>query len=419
LSDKLALSGGKPIRSKILPFEPEEADIGPPEINAAIRVLKSNKLSQLSGEEVTEFEEEFAEYYGVRNAVATSSGTTALHAALAGIGIGPGDEVVLPPYTFIATANAILHQNGIPIFADIDPLTFNISARAIQEKVSPRTRAVMPVHMLGNPAEMDEILKVAKEKNLFVIEDCAQADGAEYKGRKVGTFGDVGCFSFYLNKNITSGGEGGMVITNNDALTEKIRSICNHCRVKESPFPNVPSHNVYWGIGYNYRMTSVQAAIGRVQLKKLDKLNNVRRKNAAFLTKELAGVEGVEIPPVRPYVKHVYWAFGVKILKDKLGVTRDQFAQALLKEGIKTEGYCPIPVHLQEVFRKKVGYGNTHYPFDSPLYKGKVEYREGLCPEGEKLSQEDLLLPVYPTLTGKDLDDVAYGVKKVAKLLKP
>jgi dTDP-4-amino-4,6-dideoxygalactose transaminase len=419
LIETLALDGGKPVRAKVLPFEPEEADIGPTEINAAIRVLKSNKLSQLSGEEVANFEKEFAEYYGVRNAIATSSGTTALHAALAGLGIGPGDEVILPPYTFIATANAILHQNGVPIFADIDPTTFNISAKAIQERASPRTKVAMPVHMLGNPAEMDDILKVAKEKNLFVVEDCAQADGAEYKGKKVGTFGEAGCFSFYLNKNITSGGEGGMVITNNDALADKIRSICNHCRVKESPFPNVPAHNVYWGIGYNYRMTSVQAAIGRVQLKKLDKLNAVRQKNAAFLRKELSGIEGVGIPPIRSHVKHVYWAFGINVIKEKLGASRDEFAQALLKEGIKTEGYCPIPVHLQEVFRKKVGYGSTHYPFDSPLYKGKVEYKEGLCPEGEKLSQQDLLLPVYPALTVKDLGDVVHGVKKVANLLKP
>jgi dTDP-4-amino-4,6-dideoxygalactose transaminase len=418
LSEKLALHGGKPVRSKLLPFVPEEADIGPAEINAAVRVLKSRKLSQLSGEEVASFEKEFANYYGVKNAIATNSGTTALHAALAGLGTGPADEVILPPYTFMATANAILHQNSVPIFADIDPVTFTISAKAIQEKASPRSKVVMPVHMLGNPAEMDDIVKVAKEKSLFIVEDCAQANGAEYKGRKVGTFGEAGCFSFYLNKNITSGGEGGMVITNNDALADRIRSICNHCRVKESPYPNVPAHNVYWGIGYNYRMTSVQAAIGRVQLKKLDKLNALRRKNAAFLTKELSGVQGVEVPAVRPYVKHVDWAFGIKISKQKLGVTRDQFSQALLKEGVTAEGYCPIPVHLQEVFRKKVGYGNTHYPFDSPLYKGKVEYKDGLCPEGERLSQEDLLLPAYATLTAKDLSDIVHAVKKVAELLR-
>jgi len=318
----------------------------------------------------------------------------------------------------MATANAILHQSGIPVFADIDSESFTISAGSIGERASKFTKVVMPVHMLGNPAEMDDILKVAREKSLFVVEDCAQANGGEYKGKKVGTFGDIGCFSFYLNKNMTAGGEGGMVITNNDALADKIRSIINHCRVKESPYPNVPAHNVYWGIGYNYRMTAVQAAIGRIQLKKLDKLNEVRRRNAQFLAKELSVVEGVSVPAVRPYVKHVYWAFGIRILQEKLGVSRDQFSQALLKEGIKAEGYCPIPVHLQEVFRKKVGYGATHYPFDSPLYKGKVEYREGICPEAEKLSKEDLLLPVYPSLNQRDLDDVVHGVNKVATLLK-
>nr|MDO8132810.1 DegT/DnrJ/EryC1/StrS family aminotransferase [Candidatus Njordarchaeum guaymaensis] len=418
MSEKLALHGGKPVRTKILPFVPEQADIGPMEINAAVKVLRSKKLSQLSGEEVANFEKEFAEYYGIKNAIATSSGTTALHAALAGLGVGPGDDVILPPYTFMATANAILHQNGVPIFADIDPETCTISAKSIEERVTKYTKVVMPVHMVGNPAEMDDILKVAREKNLFVVEDCAQAGGGEYKGKKVGTFGDIGCFSFYLNKNITAGGEGGMAITNNDALADKIHSIINHCRVKESPYPNVPAHNVYWGIGYNYRMTAVQAAIGRIQLKKLDKLNEVRRRNAQFLARELSGVEGVSVPSVRPYVKHVYWAFSIRILQEKIGVTRDQFSQALLKEGIKAEGYCPIPVHLQEVFRKKVGYGNTHYPFDSPLYKGKVEYKEGLCPSAEKLSKEDLLLPVYPTLTQNDLKDVVHGVKKVATFLR-
>jgi perosamine synthetase len=418
VSEKLALHGGKPVRTKIIPFVPEEADVGPAEINAAVKVLRSKKLSQLSGEEVANFENEFAQYYGVKNAIATSSGTTALHASLAGLGVGPGDEVILPPYTFMATANAILHQSGIPTFADIDPETFTISARSIDEKASKFTKVIMPVHMLGNPAEMDDILKVARERNLFVVEDCAQADGGEYKGRKVGTLGDLGCFSFYLNKNITSGGEGGMIITNNGALSDKIRSIINHCRAKESPYPNVPAHNVYWGIGYNYRMTAVQAAIGRVQLKKLDRLNEVRRRNARFLTDELSDVEGVSLPKVRSYVKHVYWAFGIRIQQEIIGVSRDQFSQALLKEGIKAEGYCPIPVHLQEVFRKKVGYGNTHYPFDSPLYKGKTEYKEGICPEAEKLSREDLLLPVYPSLTQRDLNDVVHGVKKVARLLK-
>jgi len=414
VSEKLALLGGKPVREKVLPFVPEEASIGEEEIEAVLQVLKSRKLSQLVSDKVKEFEEAFAKYYGVRRAIAVSSGTTALHVALAAVGLGAGDAVILPPYTFMATANAILHQNAVPIFADVDPRTGNIDAESIREVATEKTKAVIPVHMLGQPADMDPILRVSKQKDLIVIEDCAQANGAEYKGRKVGTFGNFGCFSFYLNKNITSGGEGGMVITNDDELAEKAWSIANHCRVKESPYPNVPAHNVYWGIGYNYRMTATQAAIGLVQLGKLDKLNDTRRRNADYLTSHIKDMDGLEPPHVRSDVKHVYWAYGARVIKERLGVSRDQFAKALLAEGIRAEGYAPIPVHLQTVIREKVGYGKLHCPFDCPFYGEKPKYTEGICPKAEKLCSEDLLLPVYPTLSKEDLTDVS---KALAKLL--
>ena len=413
LSEKLALLGGKPVREEILPFVPEEANIGEEEIEAVLEVLRSRKLSQLVSDKVKEFEEEFAKYYGVKHAIAVSSGTTALHVALAATGIGAGDGVILPPYTFMATANAILHQNAVPVFADIDPKTYNIDAESIREAATEKTKIVIPVHMLGQPADMDSILKVAKEKDLIVIEDCAQANGAEYKGRKVGTFGTFGCFSFYLNKNITSGGEGGMIITNDDELAEKARSIANHCRVKESPYPDVPAHNVYWGIGYNYRMTAIQAAIGLVQLKKLDEFNEIRRRNAEYLTNQIKDMEGLEPPYVSPDVKHVYWAYGARVIKEKLGISRNQFARALLAEGIRAEGYAPIPVHLQRVIKEKVGYGKLHCPYDCPFYGEKPRYTEGLCPKAEKLCGEDLLLPVYPTLSRQDLDDVVKALAKI------
>jgi len=414
LSEKLALLGGNPVRGEILPFVPEDANIDEEEIEAALEVLRSKKLSQLASAKVGEFEEAFAEYYGVKHAIAVSSGTTALHVALAAMGLGAGDGVILPPYTFMATANAILHQNAVPVFADIDPKTYNIDSESIRNVATRKTKAIIPVHMLGHPADMDSILEAAKEKDLIVIEDCAQANGAEYKGRKVGTFGTFGCFSFYLNKNITSGGEGGMVITNDDDLAEKAWSIANHCRVKVSPYPNVPAHNVYWGIGYNYRMTAFQAAVGLTQLKKLDKFNEVRRKNAEYLTKEIKKIDGLEPPYVSPNVNHVYWAYGVRVISEKLGISRDQFAKALLAEGIRAEGYAPIPVHLQKVIREKVGYGKFHCPFDCPFYGEKPKYMEGMCPKAERLCNEDLLLPVYPTLSKQDLEDVSKALAKVA-----
>jgi len=415
MTDELAIRGGSPVRGTVLPFVPERADIGDEEVDAALEVLRTKRLSQLVGEEVSRFEEAFSKYYGVKHAVAVTSGTSALHLALAAAQLGPGEDVILPPYTFMATANAVLHQGLVPLFADVNPQTYNLDPNEVERRVTEKTKAVIPVHMLGQPADMQPILKVARQHGLMVIEDCAQANGAEYKGKKVGAFGDIGCFSFYLNKHITTGGEGGMLITNDEELAERARSIANHCRVHVSPYPSVPAHNVYWGIGYNYRMTQIQAAIGRVQLRKLDTFIAKRRKNAEYFTKRIREIPGLRPPYVDPNVRHVYWAYGAVIVPEILGASRDSFAKALLAEGIKAEGYCPIPVHLQEVMRNKVGYGKTSFPFDNPLYGRAVSYQRGLCPAAEELSQQDLLLPVYQTLTDRDLDDVVAALEKVAR----
>lgn len=411
--EKLAIKGGKPVRKKILPFVPVEADVTEEEINAIVEVLKTKRLSQLTSEKVSEFEEAFAKYYGVKYAIAVSSGTTALHAALAAAGVGPKNDVILPPYTFMATANAILHQTAVPNFADVDPRTYTLDPEDFEKRITPKTKAVIPVHMLGHPADMDPIMEIAEKHNVIVIEDCAQANGAEYKGIKVGTFGDFGCFSFYLNKHMTTGGEGGMIITNNEKLAKKAKSIVNHCRVDVSPYLNVPAHNVYWGIGYNYRMTAPQAAMGIIQLRRLDGFIKKRIKNAEYLDKHLKKLDGIKPPFVSKNVKHVYWAYGALIIEEKLGVSRDKFAEALLGEGIKAEGYCPIPVHLQDVFKNKTGYGGTTFPFESPFYGLPLYYRKRLCPNAEKLSLQDLLLPVYHTLTESARADVVVAVKKV------
>jgi len=413
--EELAIKGGKPVRETVLPFVPQEADVTEEEINAVLEVFRSKKLSQLVSEKVSEFEEAFAKYYGVEYAIAVNSGTAALHVALAAAGVGPANDVILPPYTFMATANAILHQSSVPNFADVDPKTYNLDPNAMEKRITEKTKAAIPVHMLGQPADIGAIMEVARRHNLIIIEDSAQANGAEYKGRKVGTFGDLGCFSFYLNKHMTTGGEGGMIITHDEKLAKRARSIANHCRVEVSPYPNVPAHNVYWGIGYNYRMTAPQAAMGHVQLRRLDGFIEKRRKNAEYLTRHLREIEGIEPPFVRSDVKHVYWAYGALVIQERVGISRDRFAEALLAEGIRAEGYCPIPVHLQDVIKKKVGYGDTRFPFDNPLHGKKMSYRRGLCPKAEKLSSQDLLLPVYHSLTEKDLNDVVTALKKVAE----
>ncbi len=412
---KLAFNGGKPIRENVLPFVPREADITDEEINAVLEVFRSRKLSQLVSEKINKFEEAFAKYYGVEHAISVNSGTAALHVALAAADVGPANDVVLPPYTFMATANAILCQCSVPNFADVDPKTYTLDPRDMEKRITRKTKAVIPVHMLGQPADMDAINKVARRHNLTVVEDSAQANGAEYKSQKAGTFGDLGCFSFYLNKHMTTGGEGGMIITHDEKLAKRARSIANHCRVDVSPYPDIPPHNVYWGIGYNYRMTAPQAAMGLVQLRRLDSFIEKRRRNAEYLTQHLKDIEGIEPPYVRNDVKHVYWAYGALVNPEKIGISRDRFAEALLAEGIHAEGYCPIPVHLQDSIKKKVGYGGTHFPFDNPLHGEKISYNRGLCPNAENLSSRDLLLPVYQSLTEKDLKDVVEALKKVAQ----
>jgi dTDP-4-amino-4,6-dideoxygalactose transaminase len=408
-SEKLAVEGGAPVRSEALPLEP---DITDEEIEAVLEVMHSKRLSQLAGKYVEDFEIEFARYVGTKYAVAANSGTSALSLALAALQVGTGDEVILPPYTFVASANGILQQNAIPIFADVDKETFNLDPRKFEAKISEKTRAIMPVHMMGQPCDMDPIIEIARKHDLFVIEDSAQAAGAEYKGRKAGSIGDVGCFSFYMNKNMTSA-EGGMLVTNDEEVAERAKTSRNHCRPEVSTVPNVPAYNIFTGIGWNFRMNSLQAVIGRTQLKRLDEANRKRSMNAEFIRHHVERFEWLQPQKVLKDTKPVYWFQAFRI-SDSSKINRDEFTQAVSAEGVKAEGYAPIPVHLQELFTKQVGYGRTHCPFDCPVYGKKVEYKAGDCSEAEKLCKEDVIIPCYHALRGSDLNDVVTALTKVA-----
>jgi len=409
-SDKLAVEGGAPVRREELPLEP---DITDEEIQAVLEVMRSKRLSQLAGNYVEDFEIEFARYIGTKYAIAVNSGTSALSLAVAALQVGTGDEVILPPYTFVASANGILQQNAIPIFADVDKETFNLDPRKLESKISDKTRVIMPVHMLGQPCDMDPIMEIARKHNLFVIEDAAQAAGAEYKGRKTGSIGDVGCFSFYMNKNMTSA-EGGMVVTNDEKVAERAVTFRNHCRPEISNVPNVPAYNVFTGIGWNFRMNSLQATIGRTQLKRLEDSNRRRSMNAEFIRHHVKPFEWLRPQKVLKDTKPVYWFQAFRI-DDSAKVDRDKFTAAISAEGVKAEGYTPIPVHLQELFTKQVGYGRTHCPFDCPVYGKKIQYKAGDCPEAEKLCREDVIIPCYHALAGSDLNDIVTAVTKVAR----
>ncbi|RLE48234.1 MAG: aminotransferase DegT [Candidatus Methanomethylicota archaeon] len=348
------------------------------EIDAVTRVLKSGLL--VAGEKVKEFQKRFAKYLGAKYAIATSNGTTALHAALWGLDISEGDEVITTSFSFVASSNAILFVGGKPVFVDIDPKTFNIDPEKIEDKITDRTKALLIVHLYGQPCDMKRIMKICREYGLLLIEDCAQAHGAEYKGRKVGTFGDVAIFSFYATKNMTTG-EGGMVIAKKKSVAEKIRMIVDQGQKTKY------NHVI---LGHNFRMTEIQAAIGVEQLKKLDEWNDKRIKNARFLTERLRDIKEVKTPFVLSGVKHVYHQYVIKCKR------RNQLRKYLSKMGIETAIHYPKPIYRQ------------------PLYQ-KLGYKNLRLKEVERVVREVLSLPIHPSVTRKDLEFIADGIKKFMK----
>jgi perosamine synthetase len=342
---------------------------------AVLAVLESGQLAQ--GPQVAAFEEEFAAFCGVRHAIATSSGTTALHLALLAQRIGPGDEVITSPFTFISSANAILFAGARPVFADIEPDTFNLDPSQVEALVTPRTRAIMPVHLFGHPCDMGALLEIAAARGLVIVEDACQAHGATVNGRRVGSFG-TGCFSFYPTKNMTTA-EGGMITADDDEVAERARLLRNH---------GMRQRYYHDFIGYNFRMTDLQAALGRVQLQKLPRRTEQRVANAAYLTERLAGLDGVTPPVVRDGVSHVFHQYTVRLRGE-----RDRAREQLRERGVGSEVYYPLPVHRQAFYRE-MGYDD-----DLPL--------------AECASREVLSLPVHPALSHDDLDRI---VEEVAAL---
>jgi len=291
----------KDIEVKIPVAEPF---LGGNELNYVTECIKSNWISS-SGEFVKKFEKGFADYCGVDHGISTSNGTTALHLALVALGVEKGDEVIIPNLTFISTANVVAYCGAKVILVDVEKETWNIDPIKIEEKITPQTKAIIPVHLYGHSCDMDSIMEIAKKHNLFVIEDCAEAHGAEYKGKKVGSFGDVGCFSFYGNKIITTG-EGGMCVTNNEKLAERMNFLKNHGSSKEKR---------YWHpeLGFNYRMTNIQAAIGLAQLEQIDKFIEIKRNNAFLYNSLLKNNFSVTLPPEKEQSKNVYWMYSILV----------------------------------------------------------------------------------------------------------
>jgi len=393
MAEKLAIAGGPKTRSA--PFPPWPL-LGPEDGTAASEALRSGHLTQITGSYVRDFEHAFATWYHVLDCVATSSGTAALHVALAALDIGSGDEVIVPAHTFIASATPVLHVGATPVFADVDERTFCISPESVAERVTERTKAIIAVHLNGHPADMDALMAIAGPRGVHVIEDAAQAHGAMCGGRLAGTIGVAGCFSFWEDKIITTGGEGGAVITADGNLADRMKRIRHH---GEGPVEGERERAYYHlELGYNFRMTSMQAATGLVQLRKLDEYLDTRRRNAAYLSQQLAVLRGVEPPFVAANAVHSYYKYICRLLPEA-GMDIAHFVTALGAEGVPVSRRYPTPLPQQPVFR------------DAGLVGAP-------CPVAERLSGELFTLLVHPTAGLAEMDDYARAIAKVLKASK-
>lgn len=400
-----AIEGGRPVRERPLIFKPYPF---PGEVLERIReVLDSGILVSTFGKWVRTFERALGEYLGVAHVVATSSGTTALHVALKSLGVGPGDEVITTPFTFLSTASTILHSNAVPVFADIDRETLNIDPISVENRITDKTKALVVVHLAGLPADMDSLMKIAEEHGLFVVEDVAQALGAEYRGRKVGSIAHVSAFSFYATKNITTG-EGGAVATNDEDIARSARLLVSHGETRKY---------FYEVLGYNYRMTEIQGVLGYYQLLAIEESMAKREKFVKVLTEELAGMDQdlVKLPRVPKEVRHSWHLYQMLLSVEKLRKPRDFIVEALRAEGINSVFVAyPYPLYLTDLFQKQVGHGRG-CPWSCYFYGGSVSYRRELCPNAEWASERVVSLLVSPTYTESDAVDVANAIKKVLR----
>jgi dTDP-4-amino-4,6-dideoxygalactose transaminase len=347
------------------------------EMNLAIQEVIENSAFA-GGSFVAAFEQDFATYCDVPYAIGVGSGTEALWLSLLACDIGPGDEVITVPSTFIATAEAITYSGAKPVFVDIDEVTYTMDPAGLEKALTRKTKAIIPVHLFGQAADMDPILEFASKHGLYVIEDACQAHGAEYKGKRVGKLGDLACFSFYPGKNLGAIGEAGAIVTARNDLQEKIRTLRDHGQVRKYV------HSV---IGWNCRMDGIQGAVLRIKLRKLEANNRRRRAHASHYDAGLSGIDGITIPVQAPYAQHVYHIYAIRV------ANRDEVIKLLADQGVATGIHYPVPVHLQEAYRF-------------------LEYGSGAFPRAERCANEFVSLPMYPELTPSQVELVIEAVKE-------
>jgi dTDP-4-amino-4,6-dideoxygalactose transaminase len=393
---ELALEGGQP--SRTFPLAPWPA-FEPDEIEAAVSVLRSAKINYTTGEEGRLFEKEFATFAGCRHGVAVANGTVALELALHALGIGPGDEVVVPSRTFIASASCVVMRGATPVISDVDATSQNLTADTIRPVLTSWTKAIIAVHLGGWPCDMDSILALAHDRRIKVIEDCAQAHAATYKGRPVGSMGDAAAFSFCQDKIMTTGGEGGMLVTNDDPAWERAKRFRDHGTSHDAGCKDQPSRGFRWvhdSFGTNWRLTEMQSAIGRAQLRKLSHWVTIRQRNASLLTKIFSHCPGLRVTPPPDGIGHSYYKYYAFVRPERLraGQDRDRIMAAINAEGIPCfSGICS-EIYLEKAFPK-----GLRPPRRMPVAKG--------------LGETSLMFLVHPTLSELDMMDICQAVRKV------
>jgi dTDP-4-amino-4,6-dideoxygalactose transaminase len=412
---RLALLGGpKTIARPFRRYNP----IGAEEARAAQEVIESGVLSRfigawhedfLGGPKVREFERAWEAYFGVKHAVSVNSCTSALSTAIGAIRIEPGDEVIVSPWTMSASATAIVHWSGIPVFADINPETFNLDPKSVLANITPHTRAIVAVDIFGQSADMEEILAIASSRGLKVISDSAQAPGATYKGKYAGTLAHVGCYSLNYHKHIHTG-EGGVLVTGDDRLAERARMIRNHAEAVVGEKEEADLVNM---VGYNFRLGEIECAMGIEQLKKLKTLVAGRQRSAERLTRGLAGLAGLRTPVIRPHCTHVYYVYPMVLDTNVLGVSRDRVYEALVAEGVEGLIRRYVNVHRMPMYQKKLAYGSGGHPWT--IAHRDVDYGLGICPVAEELQDRSFLgfQMCLSELDDSDSDLVVAAFRKV------
>ncbi|MBQ2614881.1 MAG: DegT/DnrJ/EryC1/StrS family aminotransferase [Clostridia bacterium] len=406
--EQLAMFGGE--KAKTVPYSTGKRFDGN-ELKYLQEALEQNTLFYWSGSKVKEMNKKFAAMCGMEYCMATSSGTAAIHTALGAVGVTEGDEVITAPVTDMGSIIGILYQNAIPVFADIDPHTYNMDPKSIESKISDKTKAILVVHLAGNPADMDEIMAIAKKHNIKVVEDCAQSYMTYYKGQLVGTFGDIGCFSLNEFKHI-SAGDGGMCVTNDFALYEKA------LRFADKNYTRLEGGGTGRNISYiapNYRMNELTGAVGLAQLERVEWICAQRRAYGDKLTEAIKNIKGLYPHEVREGNTSSYWFYMFRLDEDVLGVDTDTFVQALNAEGVPCgRGYTAHCVYEYDLFKNKSAYPGTHAPFDSPYYGKEIDYPSGLCPVAEEVLQTSIRISVNEFYSEQDLQETIHAIEKVA-----